>query len=309
VTRVVDVSRCGRYAPSPTGRLHQGNLRTALLAWLHTRLNRGRFILRMDDLDQPRNRKGAADQIIADLRWLGIDWDEGPDVGGPSYPYNQSARSPSYRQAYEQLLEQGLLFPCYCSRKDIAAAISAPHATDNNKIYPGTCRPDQPTTRFDTGGRETAWRYRVDHEEIEFCDHVFGVSQQNLGLDVGDFVIKRRDGLFAYQLATVVDDALMGVTDVVRGSDLIDSSARQIALFGSLDYSVPEFWHVPLMNDDQGKRLCKRDGSDSLEQLQDQGIKPSQVVSSLANSCGLVNTRLELSAQELLIFYPGQLPN
>lgn len=288
--------RRGRYAPSPTGPLHLGNLRTAMLAWLQARLAGGSFILRMEDLDQPRVKQGSATSILHDLRWLGLDWDEGPWSGGPFSPYCQSLRNPFYQAAFDLLHKKGHLFACFCSRKDISAATSAPHG--HSGIYPGTCRSLNflPSDRPLQQGRLPAWRYRADDRDIQFMDRVMGSHQQNLARDVGDFVVRRSDQLFAYQLAVVVDDAFMGITDILRGADLLDSSTRQIALFEALDLPVPNFWHVPLLNDDQGRRLSKRSGSQSLESLRDQGHDAAMVIGYLAASLGLVphNTRISL---------------
>ncbi len=297
----------GRYAPSPSGPLHLGNLRTALIAWLQARLAAMPFILRMEDLDLPRVKPGSSEQIIADLHWLGLDWDEGasitnPGSGGPSAPYAQSARNPFYQKAFQQLLDKDLIYPCYCSRKDIQQAASAPHLHENGPIYPGTCR--DPEMRAEMERRHpdkpAAWRYRAPARTIEFEDRLVGRVSQTLDREVGDFVIKRADGLFAYQLAVVVDDGLMGITDVVRGADLLDSTARQIELFEALDYLIPNFWHVPLMLDAQGARLSKRDGSDSLELWRQQGKSAEAVIGFLAHSVGLIDRDCSISARELV---------
>ncbi|VAW89880.1 Glutamyl-Q tRNA(Asp) synthetase [hydrothermal vent metagenome] len=292
----------GRYAPSPSGPLHLGNLRTALLAWLQARLTNQPLILRMEDLDLPRVKPGSSEQILKDLRWLGLEWDEGPDIGGPSAPYEQSARNPQYQQAFQQLLDNDLVYPCYCSRRDIQQAASAPHTHEHGPIYPGTCR--DPTKRAAIKQRHpdkiAAWRYRVPTRTIEFEDCIIGHISQSLDREVGDFVIKRADGLFAYQLAVVVDDGMMGITDVVRGADLLDSTARQIELFETLGYPVPSFWHVPLMLDDTGVRLSKRDGADSLEMWQQQGKSAEMVIGHLAFTVGLIDEERAISTLELV---------
>ena len=292
----------GRYAPSPSGPLHLGNLRTALLAWLQARLAEQPFILRMEDLDLPRVKVGSNEQILKELHWLGLDWDQGPDCGGPAAPYEQSARTPFYQQAFKQLLGQDLIYPCYCSRKDIQHAASAPHAHEYGSIYPGTCR--DPEQRAEMKQRHpdktAAWRYRVPTRTVTFEDRIIGSVSQSLDQEVGDFVIKRADGLFAYQLAVVVDDGMMGISDVVRGADLLDSTARQVELFEILGYPVPRFWHVPLMVDSSGARLSKRDGSDSLEVWRQQGKSAEELIGHLAHSVGLINRDCSLSAQALL---------
>ena len=315
----------GRYAPSPTGELHLGNLRTALTAWLQIRLVKGTFILRMDDLDQPRVKENAAEKIIHDLKWLGLDCVLGPDKppqgsfsGDPGFV--QSQRHHHYQHAFQTLLDRGQLYPCECSRKDIAIAASAPHGRDGVLVYPGTCRPAEPY--FHSSNHEQrkrkrnshtiephaidhiAWRFRVEPTEINilFFDEVMGSQSQNLYKEVGDFVIKRKDGLFAYQLANVVDDGLMGITDVVRGADLIDSTIRQIALFESLGFPTPRFWHIPLLYDEHNQPMSKRDGSQSLGQWRgDMGEKqPETMVGQLAFSMGLIDRCEALSARELL---------
>ncbi len=292
----------GRYAPSPSGPQHLGNLRTALTAWLQARLAGGAFILRMEDLDRPRVRAGSAAQILADLRWLGLDWDEGPDIGGPLAPYEQAPREACYRAALEQLQDRASVFACFCSRKDVQQAASAPHGAGAG-VYPGSCRrlsSAEVDERRASVSRPPSWRYLAPAEEVAFVDQVSGRHVQQLTRDVGDFVVQRGDGLFAYQLAVVVDDALMGVTDVVRGADLLGSTPRQIVLYQALELPVPRFWHVPLMRDARGRRMAKRSGSASLEESRAAGHSPEQVVGRLAVSLGLVPPGAVLSAGELL---------
>ena len=283
----------GRYAPSPTGPLHLGNLRTALLSWLHVRMQDGIFLLRIDDLDAPRNVEGGIDHICKDLEWLGLDWDNHSAAALSSH--TQSHRNHFYQQAFEKVLQSDLVFECSCSRKDITQAASAPHSGGSVSIYPGTCRkgplkPDRPL----------AWRFKVVSEVIESKDQLMGPIKENPINTSGDFVIKRKDGVFAYQFASVVDDGLMGVTDVLRGADLLDSTARQICLFKSLGFDIPRFWHVPLMNDQQGQKLSKRDGSSDLRSFKKQGMGPEEVVGHLAYSCGLIPEDSAISCQDLL---------
>lgn len=290
---------CGRYAPSPTGDLHLGNLRTALLAWLQARLTGGVFVLRMEDLDIPRNRPGSADKIIDGLKRLGLDWDEGPDRGGPLGPYTQLERIGVYRQAFEFLRDRGRLFPCFCSRKDILEAASAPHAAA--AVYPGTCRPgSRDRTPAAERNRAPAWRFVVDDHAVCFHDCLQGVYGQDLAREAGDFVVRRRDEVFAYQLAVVVDDALMGVTDVVRGVDLIDSTPRQIVLQEALDLPTPRYWHAPVLRDDGGRRLSKRDGSTSLDAYCAAGGTPESLIGRFAAELSLVEHGAPMSAAELL---------
>jgi len=293
--------RCGRYAPSPTGPLHLGNLRTALLAWMQARLAGGRFILRMEDLDRPRVRRGSAENILADLRWLGLEWDEGPDCGGPAAPYNQSQREEFYLDALETLRGQGKIFPCRCSRKDIAEAASAPHG-GRHSVYPGTCR----NRGMGDDEKKFALRYKAPPRTVTFRDKIAGEQKQNLQREAGDFVVRRADGAFAYQLAVVVDDAMMGVTDVVRGADLLHATPRQLELHRALGRRPPEFWHVPLLHDQTGRRMAKRDGSDSLQQLRARGLSAEEVTGMLAAGLGWVKPGTALSAGELLGEFSGE---
>lgn len=292
----------GRYAPSPTGPLHLGNVRTALLAWLQVRLAGGTLLMRIEDLDEPRAVEGSAAQLMDELGWLGLDWDEGPRQGGPVGPYTQSERGAIYEQALARLERQGLVFACYCSRKDIREATSAPH--EGYTVYPGTCR------GLDEGGRARvaeekgwgpAWRMIAPSRRVALEDRIAGPFAQQLDEEVGDFVIMRRDGLFAYQLAVVVDDALMGVTDVVRGEDLLSSTPRQIAIFEALGWPVPRFWHVPMMTDARGERLSKRDGSRSVAALrEEEGLGPADIIGRLAASAGLLERPEPITPAALL---------
>jgi len=292
---------CGRYAPSPTGDLHLGNLRTALVAWLQARLMGGVFVLRMEDLDRPRNKPHCADKILHDLERLGLDWDEGPDVGGPLGPYTQLMREEVYQAALQQLRSQDRLFPCFCSRKDIREAASAPHGAA--VVYPGTCRDPVKTETGATGrppAAAPAWRFAVDDRSVSFHDCLQGVFRQRLDADVGDFVVKRRDDLFAYQLAVVVDDALMGVTDVVRGDDLLDSTPRQIALQEALGLPTPRYWHVPVMCDAGDRRLSKRHGAPSLDEYVDTGGTVEGLIGRFAAELSLTASAAPITAAQLL---------
>ncbi len=281
----------GRYAPSPTGRMHFGNLRTALLAWLHARLHKGRFLLRMEDLDIPRVVAGSAQQIVNDLQWLGLDWDDAI--------YVQSRSQINYHETFEQLRVQRLVYPCFCSRKDIQLALSAPHGTSSS--YPGTCSGLTEQERNEKSQEKNpAWRFRVPQNEILFNDGCGESVTESLPDSCGDFVVKRADGLYAYQFAVVVDDIKQGITNVVRGADLLQSTARQISLYETLGSAVPEFWHVPLMVDKTNARMSKRDGSDSLEQWQKEGRSASELVGYLAHSLGLLPPGQSLCAGELL---------
>lgn len=293
----------GRYAPTPSGPLHLGNLRTALLAWLLARHAGGRFVLRMEDLDRPRMRPGAAARALDDLHWLGLDWDEGPDIGGPYGPYTQSERDPIYVEHIRRLIDAGLVYPCYCSRADVARAASAPHgASDEGPRYPGTCRDPErrEEQRRRAGGRAPALRLRVPSGIVSFHDGLYGPVAQDVAATTGDVVVRRADGVPAYHLAVVVDDALMRVSDVVRGADLLDSTPRQIVLYRAFDYAIPRYLHVPLAVDAEGARLAKRQGAVGLEPLRERGLSPAQVVGALAASAGLVPPGTEATARELL---------
>ncbi len=263
----------GRYAPSPTGDLHLGNLRTALAAWQDARDRAGVFLMRIEDLDAPRNVAGSEERILNDLRWLGVDWDEGPDLpdrGGPAGPYRQSERLQLYEAALRRAAAAGLVYGCSCSRKDLKEA-SAPHGPDG-AVYAGTCREKGLGV-----GADYALRFRVDLDPvIEFDDLELGPQRFDLEEMSGDFVVRRRDGLFAYQLACAVDDALMGVTRVVRGADLLASTPRQIAILRALGLPVPRYRHIPLVRDEEGRRMSKRDGSLSLGSLRTSGATPAE---------------------------------
>lgn len=280
----------GRFAPSPTGALHLGNARTALLAWLHARAAGGAFVMRVEDLDFGRVRPGFMERQMEELRWLGLDWDEGPDVGGPFAPYVQSERQARYEAALRRLAERGLLFECTCSRRDIAQAASAPHAGEEGPRYAGTCRArrvDPAVPSLTEHGRSRfALRVRVDPAQVRFRDGVMGEQCFDPAAE-GDFVVRRKDGVAAYQLAVVVDDAAMGITHVLRGADLLSSTARQILLYDALAVPAPDFLHVPLMLGPDGERLAKRHGAVSLGELRDAGVAPERVAGCLAATCGL----------------------
>jgi len=293
----VGVGVIGRYAPSPTGYLHQGNIFAALMAWLQCRLAGGRFFLRMEDLDQPRVRPGSADSILQDLLWLGLSWDAAPGEAKNNGIVSQFKRQTIYDAALAYLDDQLKIFPCGCSRKDITLAVSAPHGGSQEAlIYPGTCR----DSAKNKTSAQKAWRYRVAESSIEFTDKLLGVYCQFLHRDVGDFVLRRADGVYAYQFAVVVDDLLMGVTDVVRGADLFDSTPRQIELFNSLGGVIPHFWHIPLLCDDHGVRLSKRAEANSVLSFREAGGRAEALIGQLAACVFFVPEGTVLSAQELL---------
>lgn len=288
----------GRFAPSPTGRMHLGNLYAALMSWLSVRRRGGRWILRIEDLDPQRSRLEYARQIEDDLRWLGLDWDEGGiDSRGPNGPYVQSLRSDFYREALSQLNETGLTYPCYCTRAELHAP-SAPHASDGRFIYPGTCRPPRLSGRT-LPDRKPSTRIIVPDRDITFTDLICGPQSVNLAREIGDFILRRADGAWAYQLAVVTDDALMGVTEVMRGDDLLTSAAQQIYLYELLGYRPPEFAHIPLMLNEQGIRLSKRDTSLSMEALR-ASHTPQSLLGLLAHRAGLIPSPTPITLDNLL---------
>lgn len=266
----------GRIAPTPTGLLHLGHARTFALAARRCREAAGTLVLRIEDLDTLRCRKEFADAAIEDLHLLGITWDEGPDVGGPCAPYVQSENLPYFLKIWERLKNAGAIYPCRRSRKDVAAAARAPHAEDEaaEPIFPPEWRPHAGTgTDFDAPG-DFNWRFRVpDGEAIEFFDAIQGPQRFVAGEDFGDFVVWRRDGVPAYELAVVADDVRMGVTEVVRGADLLKSTARQILIYRALGAAVPAWAHAPLVLDEHGRRLAKRSNALSLRALRARGEK------------------------------------
>ena len=279
----------GRLAPSPTGYLHLGHARTFWIAQQRARERSGKLMLRNEDLDAMRFKLEFVDAMIEDLKWFGFEWQEGPDCGGPFGPYSQSERREFYLTALEKLRDGGFIYPCTCSRKDIQNAARAPHAADDDEpIYPGTCRGraevrgqksdvSVPVSdlRLPTPDLRFNWRFRIpDGETISFVDGQFGPQQFVAGKDFGDFVVWRHDDVPAYQLSVLVDDAAMQITEVVRGSDLLKSTARQILLYRALGFTPPDFFHCPLMTDDAGVRLAKRHDALSLRTLRERGELP-----------------------------------
>lgn len=278
----------GRFAPSPTGRMHLGNMLTALLSWLSARSRGGRWVLRIEDLDPQRSRLEYARQIEDDLRWLGLYWDEGGlDCRGGNGPYRQSLRSDIYAACLDRLNNLGITYPCRCTRAEIKAA-QAPHADDAAWIYPGTCRPaviPSPAGSADFGGANV--RLYVPDVEITVDDAVFGHRIFRPARDFGDIVLRRADGAWSYQLAVVADDALMGINEVVRGSDLLSSAALQIHIARLLGFEPPRHIHVPLLCNAEGRRLSKRDSSLSMEHLR-RAYSPRQLLGILGAAAGLI---------------------
>ena len=291
----------GRFAPSPSGRMHLGNLFCSLLAWLSARSAGGRVVLRIEDLDTQRCLPRYADQLEGDLRWLGLSWDEGGSGGGPHGPYYQSRRTQLYQAALNRLEAQGLVYPCFCTRAQLRAA-SAPHREDGQTVYPGTCRAlsrAEIARRVRESGGPPALRLRVPDETVTVPDGHLGRYRESLRGDCGDFLLRRSDGLFAYQLAVVVDDAAMGVTQVVRGADLLSSAPRQLLLYRLLDLPAPEFIHLPLLLSPDGRRLSKRERDVGLPELE-RRYTPEEIVGKLAYLAGLNPTARPRTPESLV---------
>jgi glutamyl-tRNA synthetase len=292
---------CGRFAPSPSGRMHLGNAWSSLLAWLSVRSQGGKMVLRLEDLDTARCKPEFSAGVEEDLRWLGLDWDEGGLEGGVLY--RQSLRTEAYHAALEQLEKQQLLYECFCTRGQLHAA-SAPHRSDGDIIYPGTCRnltSEERKERSKT--RKPAVRLLVPGEEIGFVDRLQGAYSENLAKDCGDFILRRSDGVYAYQLAVVVDDAAMGVTEVVRGQDLLSSTPRQIYLQRLLGYPTPDYCHVPLLCAPDGRRLSKREADLTLAAMRAEGVMPEAIVGRLAHAAGLIDRPEPITPQELVSLF------
>ena len=278
----------GRFAPSPTGRMHLGNVFSALLSWLSARSQRGRWLLRIEDIDRGRSRQTYADLLMDDLEWLGLTWD-----GEPVY---QSQRSDIYEHYFQELRQRGLTYPCYCTRADLLAA-QAPHESDGRVVYPGTCRQ---APRRD--GVAAATRLMVPDEWVTIEDGHYGTQSVDMARDVGDFIIRRKDGGWAYQLVVVVDDALMGVTEVVRGQDLLLSAPQQAWLARLMGFEAPRFVHLPLLCNQQGQRLSKRDQSLDMASLRER-YTAKEMVGRLAYHAGLIPQPEPTSPQDVLAYF------
>lgn len=286
-------SRRTRLAPSPTGALHLGNAFSFLVNWALARRNSWSIVLRIDDLDSPRVKKGAAAQAIQDLEWLGIDWDEGPIY--------QTQNCDDYLRAINQLGSRGLIYPCSCTRSEIqAASLSAPHAGDHELRYPGICRPAASDTRQVEVLEESdeGWRVKVPEKTITWSDQLLGPQSECIHQTVGDFLIATKQGAASYQLSVVVDDSKQGVTDVVRGNDLLSSTARQLLLYELLDLEpVPSYWHLPLIVGPDGRRLAKRHGDTRISHYRETGVAPERIIGLIASWCG-TDLKREMTAKK-----------
>lgn len=281
----------GRFAPTPSGRLHLGNVLCAMLAYLAARSQGGRFLLRIEDLDVPRCPRRLALQAIDDLRWLGFRWDE--------EPLWQSERSAIYGEALRRLEKQGLTYPCFCTRAQLHASV-APNLGDTQVVYAGTCAhltPDE-VARL-SALRAPATRLRVPDEEVAFTDGLCGLQRENLARDCGDFILRRSDGLYGYQLAVVVDDALSGVNQVVRGRDILSATPRQMYLQRALGLDTPAYFHIPLLTDEHGRRLAKRDRDLDLSALAKR-FSPEDILGALAHAAGLTEEPRPMALEALI---------
>ena len=289
----------GRFAPSPSGRMHLGNVMSALLCWLSARSAGGRLVLRIEDIDPERSRDEYARFIIEDLRFLGLDWDEGEGAGGAHGPYRQSGRTLVYEEALRRLDAMGLLYPCFCSRAELHDVTRAPHASDGRLIYGGRCRNLNAQERAELSARRRpSLRLRVPDETVRFVDGLCGPQAQNLREECGDFIVRRSDGAFAYQLAVVVDDIAMGVTQVVRGRDLLDSTPRQLYLYRLLGARPPAYYHVPLLLAPDGRRLSKRERDLDMGALRAR-YGAEEILGRLAFLTGLRETAAPVEARAL----------
>lgn len=299
----------GRFAPTPSGFLHLGNVFCSLLAWLYAKSSGGKIVLRIEDLDPQRCTRPKADQLARDLEWLGLTWDEGAYVSSNSEQYFQSQRSDVYAQYFAQLQAQELVYPCFCSRAELHAA-EAPHLSDGRILYAGTCRALSAVERATKAQkRAPAYRLKVEHKPISFCDGHYGEQSYDLAEESGDFIVRRSDGVFAYQLAVTIDDALMGITQVVRGCDLLSSTPMQLYIYRLLGFTPPSFCHIPLLVDATGRRLSKRDGDLEIATLRKVYSSPEPIIGLLAYLAGQIAKPEPLQVDDLLpVFTPENIP-
>ena len=289
----------GRLAPSPTGAQHLGNARTFLIAWLSVRQQNGYLILRMEDIDSPRIKSWAAEQAVEDLNWLGLDWDESSEKPKGTQKYVQSERLDLYAQALEQLKESDAVYPCTCSRSDVQESASAPHELSDGPIYGRTC---YHRSASDAGSLKQpfAWRFRAFDQDVSFKDGVHGLLTANVRKELGDFVVYKSDQSPAYQLSVVLDDHEMGITEVIRGDDLIPSTFRQLNLYQFFGWNPPRFLHAPLVVGLDGRRLAKRHGDTRLSHFRKIGVSPERIVGLLAFSLNWIDRPEEISPSELV---------
>ncbi|MGG6311246.1 tRNA glutamyl-Q(34) synthetase GluQRS [Paenibacillus macerans] len=291
----------GRFAPTPSGDMHLGNAKIALLSWLQMRAAAGVFVLRIEDIDIQRSKPEITERIIADLRWLGLDWDEGPGASDATGPYWQSRRTELYDAALAKLAADGRLYPCFCSRAELLAVAGAPHGLSSEGApYPGTCRSISPAEwELKAQRKSPSLRFALGSDAIRFDDKIAGPQVFPPGSG-GDFVVRRADGLYSYQLAVAVDDAAMGITDVLRGDDLLDSTPRQLHLYAALGLTPPAFAHAPLILGEDGRRLAKRHGDLGISALRAAGTKPETVIGWLAYISGLLDRPEAVPAKDLI---------
>lgn len=299
----------GRFAPTPSGFIHLGNAFCSLLAWLYAKKSGGKIILRIEDLDPQRCTRPRADALAHELEWLGLTWDAGAYASCNSEAYFQSRRSEIYAQYFQKLAQKNLVYPCFCSRSELHAA-EAPHASDGSLLYAGTCRSLSEAQRQAKAKlRQPAWRVKVADVPISFTDAHYGVQCYRLDKECGDFIIRRSDGVYAYQLAVTIDDALMGITQVVRGCDLLSSTPMQLYLYQKLQLTPPAFCHIPLLTAADGRRLSKRDGDLEISLLHARYGSPQPIIGLLAHLAGQIEKPEPLTTSDLLkIFDAGKIP-
>ena len=290
---------CGRFAPTPSGRIHLGNIFCSLLAWLHAKSQGGEIVLRIEDLDKVRCPRPNADLLAKDLEWLGLTWDKGAYVSEDSERYFQSQRFDIYAEHFRKLEDRGLIYPCFCSRGQLHAA-EAPHLSDGRILYAGTCKNLTASEREERAKlRQPAYRLAVNDEPISFIDGNYGKQSYNLIEESGDFIVRRSDGVYAYQLAVTVDDGLMDVTHVVRGADLLSSTPIQIYIYQLLGFTPPEFLHIPLLMAPDGRRLAKRDKDLDLSMMRKEYDSPEPIIGYLAYLAGQIPKAEPISTTEL----------
>lgn len=304
-----DTKICGRFAPTPSGRIHLGNMFSSLLAWLYAKSAGGTIVLRIEDLDSTRCPRKNADQLAKDLEWLGLTWNSGAYQDADDQLYFQSQRFAVYEQYFTELDRQGLVYPCFCTRAELHAA-EAPHLSDGRVIYTGTCRKLTDAERQQKALlKNPAYRIKVNNTPIGFTDGHYGYHEYDLTKECGDFIIRRSDGVYAYQLAVVIDDALMGINQVVRGCDLLTSAPMQLYLYQLLNLPAPEFIHIPLLTAPDGRRLAKRDKDWDLDYLKAVYHSPEPIIGYLAYLAGQLQKPEPVTAAELLqIFVPQKIP-